>query len=135
MTPEAEIRAHTLRRALRADSGAATAETAVVLIAVFALLALVMSLGGLFISHARLAEGARTAAREMMISADPNTAVAKAKVVSGKEATFTVSTSGEWVTVEAHATWHVGGPILGATFPLEASAHTRLEPHLVRNGP
>lgn len=135
MTPETEACARPRWRSLRADSGAATAETAVVLIAVFALLALIISLGGLFITHARLSEGARTAAREMMISADPEGAIAKAKVVSGKEASFAISTNGDWVTVEAHATWHVGGPLLGTTFPLEASAHTRLEPHLVRNGP
>ncbi|MCT2150528.1 pilus assembly protein [Dermabacter vaginalis] len=135
MVPETEQRARPLRRALRADSGAATAETAVVLIAVFALLALIVSLGGLFVSHARLSEGARTAAREMMISADPQEAIAKAQVVSGDGASFNISTSGDWVTVNAHATWRVGGPVLGMTFPLEASAHTRLEPHLVRNGP
>ncbi len=135
MAPETEQRARPRWRALRADSGAATAETAVVLIAVFALLALLMSLGGLLISQARLSEGARTAAREMMISADPEGAIAKAKVVSGEGASFSISTSGDWVTVNARATWRVGGPILGTTFPLEASAHTRLEPHLVRHGP
>lgn len=118
-------------KALRDNTGAATAETAIVMVAVSALLALIMGVGAMFISQAQLSEGARTVAREVMRGEDPSSAEAAGAAVAGDDASFSIGRAGEYVTVTATRDITIGGPLVQHTFTLHADASTRLEPHLV----
>lgn len=118
-------------KALRKDSGAATAETAIVLMVVSALLALLAGIGAMFVSQAQLSEGARTAAREVIRGESEGAAIDAGHSVSGDDAQFSVARSGEYVTVTATRPVTVGGHILSHTFTLNATATARIEPHLV----
>lgn len=118
-------------KALREDTGAATAETAIVMVAVSTLLVLLLGVGMMFVQQAQLGEGARTVAREVMRGEDPAAAVVAGQNVTGPDATFTISRAGDYVKVTGTRTARIGGPLLSHSFQLRATAQARLEPYLV----
>lgn len=120
--------------ALRGDSGTATAETAIVIGVVSALLLVILGVGSLVVENVQLNDGARTVARDVMRGVDESSAIAHGTEVTGGEATFRVSRRGEWVEVEAIQRESLAGPLLSHEFTLTAVARTRLEPHLVGGG-
>lgn len=118
-------------KALREDTGAATAETAIVMVAVSALLALLLGVGMVFVQQAQLGEGARTVAREVMRGNEDSAAVAAGEQVTGPETSFTIVRTGDYVKVTATRGVKLGGPLVHHTFELRATAQARLEPYLV----
>ncbi len=122
--------------ALRSERGAATAETAIVLVVVSALLILIASVGSILVDSARLHSAARTAAREAIRTDDAAAAVAAGQQVAGPGAAVTVSRQGDLVVVRVQKTRQLAGGLLhGAQFTLHAEATGRIEPHLIRGGP
>lgn len=124
-----------IRAALRCEAGAAAAETAIVMVALSALLALLAGAGGALISQSVLEESSRTVAREIMRGVPEPEAMAAGHRVSGGHASFTVERAGDHVTVRATRDVRIGGRIVGHTFTLTASATARIEPHLVGASP
>lgn len=117
---------------LRADRGASTAETAVVM-PVVAVLAVVLLIAGLGVSaQLRLEHAARGTARELARGEEAAAATAVGQRIGGDGTVLEISTDGRWVLVTASRTVHAPGGILaGAAWTLEADAAAHREPHLV----
>lgn len=117
---------------LRADRGAATAETAIVM-PVIALLVAVLLIAGLGVSaQVRLEHAARSAARELARGEDPAAASAVAERVGGEGTVVQISADGDWVLVTTARTLQApGGVLAGASWEISADAAARREPHLV----
>lgn len=98
--------------------GAVTAELAVGMPAVALLLAAVLTGIAAGVTQLRVEEGARAAAREIM-RGDSDAAQSAARRIAGPDARITVSTDGDWVTVEVGST--VSAPLLDR-LPLELTA-------------
>ena len=113
------------------ERGAVTAETAIIMIVVSALLILIIGTGSLVVAHAQLSEGARTVAREVMRGEGEHEAVAAAARVTGPDARFEITRDGEYVKVRASRTIRLPGPLINRDFTIDSEATARLEPHLV----
>lgn len=86
--------------------------------AVALLLAAVLTGIAAGVTQLRVEEGARAAAREIM-RGDSDAAQSAARRIAGPDARITVSTDGDWVTVEVGST--VSAPLLDR-LPLELTA-------------
>lgn len=117
---------------LREDRGSATAETAIVLPVVVAMV-LVILVAGLGIgAQVRLESAARQAARELARGEEEPAALAVVERVAGDGARASVRIEGDWVRVEVHRSYRAQAPLLGgASWELSADAVARREPHLL----
>lgn len=108
------------------ERGAITAEVAVVLPALVALLALLLGTAHVGVSQLRLDEAARAGAREAMRGESTASIEATVERLAGREASLRVGGDAGWRTVEVSTT--VSGP-----FPfdidLTATASGRVEHH------
>lgn len=106
--------------------GAVTAEFAVALPAVMALLALLLAGAAAGVTQLRIEEGARAGARALARGEDPAAVERTVRTLAGGTASASVAADGEWFSVTV--TDHVGGP-LGTSIPwiLTARASTRSE--------
>ncbi|CAM4200532.1 TadE family type IV pilus minor pilin [Helcobacillus massiliensis] len=119
--------------ALRGERGAVTAETAVVLTVVSALLLLIAQVGAVMADGARLHDGASATARAAMRGEDDPARDGRA--VAGDGAQFSMSRSGDLVTVRATKEHRLAGGLLGGlSLTLRSEATARLEPHLAPGG-
>ncbi|MFC0675600.1 Rv3654c family TadE-like protein [Brachybacterium hainanense] len=117
---------------LREDRGAATAETAVVLPIIVALMMVIAVAGAGLSLQLRLEGAARAAARELARGESSAAARETAVRTGGSGTEVSVAGDGTWVRVEAHRTLHGPGGLLGgATWTLHADAEARLEPQLL----
>ncbi|MFD0758163.1 TadE family type IV pilus minor pilin [Arthrobacter ulcerisalmonis] len=109
-----------------AQRGSVTAEFAVALPAVVALLAMLLAGAAAGGTQLRLEESARAGARALARGEDPGRVQQIVSTLAGGTASATISTSGEWSSVTV--TDRVGGA-LGAVIPwaLTASASTPSE--------
>lgn len=109
-----------------ASRGAVTAEFAVTLPAVVALLALLLAGAAAGITQLRLEEGARAGARALARGEDPAAVERTVRTLAGGTATASVTAGGGWFTITVSD--RVGGP-LGTTIPwtLTARAASRAE--------
>ncbi|WP_114853559.1 TadE family type IV pilus minor pilin [Brachybacterium sp. YJGR34] len=120
---------------LRGDRGSATAETAIVLPVVVAMVVVVLLCGAGLAGQLRLESAARGAARELARGEDSATAVAVAQRIGGDGTAVEISGSGPWVRVEASRTLQApAGVLSGASWRLSADAVARQEPHLLEGG-
>lgn len=112
--------------ALRTARGAVTAEFAVALPAVVALLALLLAGAAAGVTQLRIEEGARAGARALARGEDPAAVERTVRTLAGGTASASVAADGEWLSVTV--TDRVGGP-LGTSIPwtLTAQASTRSE--------
>ncbi|WP_327077615.1 TadE family protein [Pseudarthrobacter chlorophenolicus] len=121
-------RGATPRRANAAAAcrGAVTAEFAVTLPVVVALLAMLLAGSAAGVTQLRIEEGARSGARALARGEDPATVARTVRTLAGETAAATVAAEGEWFNVTV--TDRVGGP-LGTSIPwtLTARASTRTE--------
>lgn len=106
--------------------GAVTAEFAVTLPVVVALLAMLLAGAAAGVTQLRIEEGARSGARALARGEDPATVAQTVRTLAGGTAAATVVAEGEWFNVTV--TDRVGGP-LGTSIPwtLTARASTRAE--------
>lgn len=106
--------------------GTVTAEFAVALPAVLALLAMLLAGAAAGMTQLRIEEGARAGARALARGDDPAAVERAVRVLTGGSAAASVAADGEWFTVTV--TDHVSGP-LGSSIPwtLTARASTRSE--------
>ena len=106
--------------------GTVTAEFAVALPAVLALLAMLLAGAAAGMTQLRIEEGARAGARALARGDDPAAVERTVRVLAGGSAAASVAADGEWFTVTV--TDHVPGP-LGSSIPwtLTARASTRSE--------
>ncbi|TLM84372.1 TadE family protein [Pseudarthrobacter sp. NamE2] len=106
--------------------GAVTAEFAVVLPAVVALLALLLTGASAGVTQLRIEEGARAGARALARGEDPAAVQRTVRTLAGETAVASVSGEGGWYGVTV--TDRVGGP-LGSSIPwtLTARASSRSE--------
>ncbi|GCD18832.1 hypothetical protein CTKZ_03940 [Cellulomonas algicola] len=109
------------------DAGSVTAELAVGLPVVVALLVVVLAVVGAGLTRAQCLDGARAGARALALGESSSDAAATARRVAGDGSRVRTTRDGEWVTVVVEASVPVGGLRLG---PLEArgSATARVEP-------
>lgn len=120
---------------LREDQGSATAETAIVLPVVVAMVAVLLVAGLGIGAQVRLESAARGAARELARGEDPSTAAEVAQRLGGEGTTVRIGGDGSWVRVEARRTYHADAPLLGgAHWELRADAQAHLEPQLLEGG-
>jgi Flp pilus assembly protein TadG len=107
------------RLGAQTDRGAVTAETAVVLPALMAVLVLLLSgvAGGM--TQLRLEEAARAGAREVMRGEPPATVEATVQRIAGSHAAVELAADGRWTTVAVSAS--VPG-VLGDVLPLQLAA-------------
>lgn len=120
---------------LRDDRGSATAETAIVLPVVVAMVLVILIVGAGIGTQVRLESAARGAAREIARGESEAVAVATARRIGGGDVTVSISGDGTWVQVDASRTLRVGSGLLaGAQWELSADATARREPHLVDPG-
>jgi len=112
--------------AAAACRGAVTAEFAVTLPVVVALLAMLLAGAAAGVTQLRIEEGARSGARALARGEDPATVARTVRTLAGGSAAATVAAEGEWFNVTV--TDRVGGP-LGTSIPwtLTARASTRAE--------
>lgn len=116
-----------VRRGRTASSrGAVTAEFAVTLPAVVALLALLLTGAAAGVTQLRLEEGARAGARALARGEDPAAVERTVRTLAGNTASASVAAEGGWFSLTV--TDRVGGP-LGSSIPwtLSARASTRSE--------
>lgn len=106
--------------------GTVTAEFAVALPAVLALLAMLLAGAAAGMTQLRIEEGARAGARALARGDDPAAVEQTVRTLAGGSAAASVASDGEWFSVTV--TDHVPGP-LGASIPwtLTARASTRSE--------
>jgi len=106
--------------------GAVTAEFAVALPAVLALLAMLLAGAAAGMTQLRLEEGARAGARALARGDDPAAVERTVRTLAGGSAAASVAADGEWVSITV--TDRVPGP-LGSSIPwtLTARASTRSE--------
>jgi Flp pilus assembly protein TadG len=106
--------------------GAVTAEFAVALPAVLALLAMLLAGAAAGMTQLRIEEGARAGARALARGEDPAAVERTVRTLAGSSAAASVAADGEWFNVTV--TDRVPGP-LGASIPwtLTARAATRSE--------
>lgn len=120
---------------LREDQGSATAETAIVLPVVVAMVAVLLVAGLGIGAQVRLESAARGAARELARGEDPGTAAEIARRLGGEGTTVSIGGDGSWVRVEARRTYRANAPLLGgARWELRADAQAHLEPQLLEGG-
>ncbi|GAA1328181.1 TadE family type IV pilus minor pilin [Brachybacterium rhamnosum] len=120
---------------LREDQGSATAETAIVLPVVVAMVAVLLVAGLGIGAQVRLESAARGAARELARGEDPSTAAEVAQRLGGEGTTVSIGGDGSWVRVEARRTYRADAPLLGgAHWELRADAQAHLEPQLLEGG-
>ena len=107
-------------------SGTVTAEFAVALPAVLALLAMLLSGAAAGMTQLRIEEGARAGARALARGDDPAAVERMVRMLAGGSAAASVAADGEWFTITV--TDRVSGP-LGSSIPwtLTARASTRSE--------
>lgn len=105
--------------ALGAARGAVTAEFAVALPAVVALLAFLLAGAAAGVTQLRIEEGARAGARALARGEDPAAVERTVRTLAGGTASASVAADGEWFNVTV--TDRVGGP-LGASIPLTLTA-------------
>jgi len=112
--------------AAAACRGAVTAEFAVTLPVVVALLAMLLAGAAAGVTQLRIEEGARSGARALARGEDPATVEQTVRTLAGGTAAATVAAEGEWFNITV--TDRVGGP-LGTSIPwtLTARASTRAE--------
>ena len=115
----------TLDRAAKAR-GAVTAEFAVALPAVLALLAMLLAGAAAGMTQLRIEEGARAGARALARGDDPAAVERTVRTLAGGSAAASISADGEWLSITV--TDKVPGP-LGSSIPwtLTARASTRSE--------
>ncbi|MFC7375248.1 TadE family type IV pilus minor pilin [Brachybacterium sp. GCM10030267] len=119
----------------RDDRGSATAETAIVLPVVVAMVVVILLTGAGLGTQIRLESAARGAARELARGEDAGAAVATAQRIGGEGTQVHVSGTGMWVHVETTRTLQApSGPLAGANWELSADAEARREPHLIDGG-
>lgn len=106
--------------------GAVTAEFAVALPAVLALLAMLLAGAAAGMTQLRIEEGARAGARALARGEDPGAVERTVRTLAGGSAAASIAADGEWFSITV--TDHVSGP-LGASIPwtLTARASTRSE--------
>jgi len=106
--------------------GAVTAEFAVALPAVLALLAMLLAGAAAGMTQLRIEEGARAGARALARGDDPAAVERTVRTLAGASAAASVSADGEWLSITV--TDKVSGP-LGSSIPLTltARASTRSE--------
>lgn len=106
--------------------GAVTAEFAVALPAVLALLAMLLAGAAAGMTQLRIEEGARAGARALARGDDPAAVERTVRTLAGGSAAASVSADGEWLSITV--TDRVPGP-LGSSIPwtLTARASTRSE--------
>jgi hypothetical protein len=106
--------------------GAVTAEFAVALPAVLALLAMLLAGAAAGMTQLRIEEGARAGARALARGEDPGAVERTVRTLAGDSAAASIAADGEWFSITV--TDHVSGP-LGASIPwtLTARASTRSE--------
>lgn len=120
---------------LRDDRGSATAETAIVLPGVVAMVVMLLLAGTGLGAQVRLEGAARGAARELARGEDPGTAADVARRIGGEGTAVSVSGGGQWVRVETSRTLRAPtGLLAGASWTLTADAEARREPHLIDGG-
>ena len=115
----------TLDRAAKAR-GAVTAEFAVALPAVLALLAMLLAGAAAGMTQLRIEEGARAGARALARGDDPAAVERTVRTLAGGSVAASISADGEWLSITV--TDKVPGP-LGSSIPwtLSARASTRSE--------
>jgi Flp pilus assembly protein TadG len=106
--------------------GAVTAEFAVTLPAVVALLAMLLAGAAAGVTQLRIEEGARAGARALARGEDPAAVERTVKVLAGDTASASVTAEGGWFSITVND--RVAGP-LGSSIPwtLTARASTRSE--------
>ncbi|UUL77232.1 TadE family protein [Pseudarthrobacter sp. Fe7] len=106
--------------------GTVTAEFAVTLPAVMALLAMLLAGAAAGMTQLRIEEGARAGARAMARGDGPAAVERTVRTLAGASATASIATDGEWLTITVAD--RVPGP-LGSSIPwtLTARASTRSE--------
>jgi Flp pilus assembly protein TadG len=114
------------RRITAASRGAVTAEFAVILPAVVALLAMLLAGAAAGVTQLRIEEGARAGARALARGEDPATVERTVRTLAGGTASASIAAEGGWFSITV--TDRVGGP-LGSSIPwtLTARASTRSE--------
>lgn len=110
----------------RRTRGAVTAEFAVALPAVLALLAMLLAGAAAGMTQLRIEEGARAGARALARGEDPSAVERTVRTLAGGSAAASVAADGEWFSITV--TDRVPGP-LGTSIPwtLTARASTRSE--------
>ena len=117
---------------LREDRGSATAETAIVLPVVVAMVAVLLVAGLGIGAQVRLESAARGAAREPARGEDEAAATAVARRPGGEDTAVSIGGDGTWVRVEVTRSYRAEAPLLrGAVWELHADAQARLEPQLL----
>ena len=120
---------------LRDDRGSATAETAIVLPAVVAMVLVILIVGAGIGTQISLESAARGAARELARGEDESVAVATAQRIAGDGVEMSISSDGPWVRVQTSRTLQAASGLLaGAQWELSADATARREPHLISPG-
>lgn len=108
------------------ERGTVTAEFALVLTALMVLAVFLAAIGGAVLTHTRVGDAARTAARLAALETPPGQISAAVAAVAGSDAHLTWSRQGGWVSVTVQAP--VPGP-LGWVLPAaRATAHLPSEP-------
>ncbi|HEY0187403.1 MAG TPA: TadE family type IV pilus minor pilin [Cellulomonas sp.] len=107
---------------MRSDRGAVTAELAVLLPVVVALLAVILSLASAASAQMRCADAARAGARAAALGDDDSGVSAVAGRVAGPGAAVAVSRGDGWVVVEVERSLTLLGLRLGLTVHADATA-------------
>jgi Flp pilus assembly protein TadG len=110
----------------RDDTGTVTAEMAIGLVAVVAVLVTVLAVASASLTRVRCADAARTAARVATLGEDDTTVRAAARQVAGPSASVTITRADGWVTVQVSAPVVAEGPFGGLR--ATATAVGRAEP-------
>lgn len=117
------------------DRGSATAETAIVLPVVVAMVLVILVVGAGIGTQVRLESAARGAARELARGEDHTAATGTAQRIAGDDVQVMIGGDGTWVLVTTTRTLQVdSGPLSGASWELSADATARREPHLTGEG-
>lgn len=110
-----------------ADRGSVTAEFAVVLPAVVAVLVVALVVASAALANLRCADAARAGARAAAIGSSVEEVRAVARTLAGPDAVVAVSRSGPWAVVEVSL--RVDGPAwLGGAATASAQARAHVEP-------
>lgn len=92
-------RSAAIARTPRGDAGAVTAELAVLLPSIVALLLVLLMVGNVGMTKVQVSGGARAAARSAALGEDAAQSSATARRVAGDRTSVTVEPDGSWVTV------------------------------------
>jgi Flp pilus assembly protein TadG len=110
------------------ERGSVTAETAIVLPAVVAVLAMLLAGATAGSTQLQLEKAAQTAARQLARGESGADAASAVRRIAGSRAVLASGNAGGWITVEVSAT--VPGPWAGAGgWKLTAEASAPAEPH------